>query len=246
MNDSEITANLSRSAIARYIQLATLFRRRIESGYWSLGEQIPTVEELSRDYGVAKATIRQALSLLENDGLVERFRAKGTFVKKCPQDQIWCEVETNFAGLLVARPGADITLLREEKVERPWTLPHEIGALAESYRYLRRLHSRDGEPFLLADIFLDEELAKKLPRTAFNTRTALKLAEGAKGNEFSDARQTLTIGSADIEISEYLKVPLNSPIARVNRSAVDENGRLVLVAFGNYRGDIVRVDMKLS
>jgi GntR family transcriptional regulator len=66
---TEGVANLSRSAIARYIQLATLFRRRIETGYWSVGEQIPTVEELATEYGVARATIRQAMGLLEDEGL---------------------------------------------------------------------------------------------------------------------------------------------------------------------------------
>lgn len=239
-------SDLSRSAVSRYIQLATLFRRRIETGYWSVGEQMPTVEELASDYGVARATIRQAVGMLETEGLVERFRAKGTFVTKRPQDQLWCEVETNFAGLLVARPGADIEVLVEEKVERPPTLPHQIGELAPLYRHLRRLHSRDGEPFLLADVYIDEDLAKKLPRNAFTTLTALRLVSKTPGSELIDARQTLTIGSADIETAEHLNLSINAPVAHVNRSAVAKNGRLVLVAMGNYRGDIVRVDMKLS
>jgi GntR family transcriptional regulator len=243
---TEGVANLSRSAIARYIQLATLFRRRIETGYWSVGEQIPTVEELATEYGVARATIRQAIGLLEDEGMVERFRAKGTFVTKRPQDQLWCEVETNFAGLLVARQGADIQVLSEEKVERPPLVPHAIGELAPVYRHLRRLHSRNGEPFLFADVYLDEELAKKLPRTAFSTRTALRLASSAPGIEIVDARQTLMIGSADLETAEHLRISLNAPVAYVNRSAVDNNGRLVLIAIGSYRGDIVRLDMKLS
>jgi GntR family transcriptional regulator len=36
--------DLSRSAVSRYIQLATLFRRRIEQGVWKIGTQIPTVD----------------------------------------------------------------------------------------------------------------------------------------------------------------------------------------------------------
>src|SRR6476620_274605 len=76
--------DLSRSAIARYIQLATLFRRRIPSGQWKLHDQIPTVEDLVEECGVARATVRQALGVLEKEGLIERFRAKGTFVTKRP------------------------------------------------------------------------------------------------------------------------------------------------------------------
>ena len=39
--------DFSRTAVARYIQLASLFRRRIESGQWVPGQQIPTVDELA-------------------------------------------------------------------------------------------------------------------------------------------------------------------------------------------------------
>ena len=55
------TIDLNRSAVSRYIQLATLFRRRIEQGVWRTGEQIPTVDDLAAECGVARATIRQAL-----------------------------------------------------------------------------------------------------------------------------------------------------------------------------------------
>ncbi|MFX6226298.1 GntR family transcriptional regulator, partial [Acinetobacter baumannii] len=51
--------DFSRSAVSRSLQLATLFRRRIESGQWPLGSQIPTVDDLASECGVARATIRQ-------------------------------------------------------------------------------------------------------------------------------------------------------------------------------------------
>src|SRR5689334_6042515 len=87
------------TGIPRYLQLSTLFRRMIESGQWQTGSQIPTVEELAAEYGVARATVRQALGRLDADALIARFRAKGTFVTYQPQEQLWCEVETDWSGL---------------------------------------------------------------------------------------------------------------------------------------------------
>src|SRR5689334_5554426 len=110
---------LSRSGVSRYIQLATLFRRRVASGEWQLGEQIPTIDQLVAECGVARATIRQALGLLEEEKLIERYRAKGTFVIRRPQEQLWCEVETNWSGLLRSREGATIELLRNRGGEAP-------------------------------------------------------------------------------------------------------------------------------
>ena len=83
--DNNTAEALRKSSVARYLQLASLFRRRIESGEWPVDSKIPTVKELADQCGVASMTIRQALDLLEADGLIERFRAKGTFVKKQPQ-----------------------------------------------------------------------------------------------------------------------------------------------------------------
>ncbi|HEY9281192.1 MAG TPA: GntR family transcriptional regulator, partial [Eoetvoesiella sp.] len=74
-NKSISSIDFSRSAAARYVQLASLFRRRVESGQWPVGEQIPTVDDLSEECNVARATVRQALNLLEAENLIARYRA---------------------------------------------------------------------------------------------------------------------------------------------------------------------------
>ncbi|HEV7264762.1 MAG TPA: GntR family transcriptional regulator [Falsiroseomonas sp.] len=239
--------DLSRSAVSRYIQLATLFRRRIERGAWKLGEQIPTVDDLSVECGVARATIRQALDLLEAEGLIARYRAKGTFVRSAPaSNRLWCEVETDWSGLLRSREGAEIETLGDTPGLAGTTVPPAaIGVVAPGYRHIRRRHWRDGQPFLLADVYLDERLSPKVTMEDLRTKTALKLVAGIPGVRITDARQTLTIGTADVETAAALKVPLNAPVAHVHRAAVDQRGVLVLVADGIYRGDIVRIDIKL-
>jgi GntR family transcriptional regulator len=239
--------DLSRSAVSRYIQLATLFRRRIEQGAWKQGAQIPTVDELAAECGVARATIRQALDMLEQDGLIERFRAKGTFVRNSPAgNRLWCEVETDWSGLLRSREGAEIeTLGIRENLPASAIPPVEIGEPAAAYRHFHRRHWRDGDPFLLADVYLDERLAPKVTEEDLRTKTALKLVASLPGVTIGDARQTLTIGTADVETAAALRVPLNAPVAHVRRAAVDPSGVLLLVADGIYRGDVVRIDIKL-
>ncbi|MGL4286809.1 MAG: GntR family transcriptional regulator [Phreatobacter sp.] len=238
-------ADFSRSGISRYIQLATLFRRRIDSGQWPVGQQIPTVDELAEESGVARSTIRQAVGLLESDGLVSRFRAKGTFVNARRQPQIWCDVETDWNGLLMSREGARIEILADQAGMPLPSTPHRLGTISPSYRHLRRRHSRDGKAFLLADVYIDEMLAKKIPEAAFTSKTALRLAASIPGINIADARQTLTIGTADMETAELLDMPLNAPVCLVDRSAVDQHGRLILIAIGIYRGDMVRMEIKL-
>ena len=49
-----------------------------------------------------------------------------------------------------------------------------------------------------------------------------------------------------MESAAALNLPLNAPVAYVHRAAVDARGVLVLVADGIYRGDVVRLEVKLK
>lgn len=243
---SNASSSLKKSAVARYLQLASLFRRRIETGEWAAGERIPTVEELSKTFGVATMTIRQSFNILEEEGLIERFRAKGTFVKERPPQDLWCQVQTDFSGMLIGRDGAKIELL---SVEEGASLPvrnNSIGRPAERYRHLQRRHLRGGEAFLLADVYISERIVPLIAEADYTSKTALRLVSDIVGLTIEQAHQTLTIGMADTVVADLLNLSLTDPVARVERSAVDQTGELVLFADGVYRGDQVRIDFKLK
>ena len=236
---------LGRSAVARYLQLASLFRRRIETGEWAVDAQIPTVETLAKQCGVASMTVRQALDILESEGLIARFRAKGTFVKSKPVRDLWCDVQTDFNGLLLARDNAQIEILSDEHdVELP-ALNELIGTPAPGYRRLHRRHSRNGASFLLADVFIDQRLCPHIPQSAYTKLTAMRLVSDVPGVSVKDAVQEMTIGTADLETAQMLNIPLGDAVAHVRRMATGQDGALILLADGIYRGDMVKVSFKL-
>lgn len=238
--------DLQRPGIARYAQLAALFRRRIETGDWSVGARIPTLEALVADFGVARATVRQALGELEAEGLLARYRAKGTFVTRRPILPQTSELATSWAALSRAHADDVIELLGSSRVERP---PHALGEgmrYAPGYRHLVRLHRRAGVPYLLGNVWVDERIHDRLPRAAARTTPMLKLLGEARGVHIARAHQTLTIGAADVETSRLLETPLHAPIARVDRVACDRSGTLVYVSHGLYRGDHVRLEIDLK
>ncbi len=243
--DATTRPDLTLSAVPRYVQLASLFSGRIGTGVWPVGTQIPTVDDLVDECGVARATIRQALGILETDGLIKRYRAKGTFVEKSPAEQIWCEVHTDWSGMLMSREGAKIEVISDNARTAAPDINIDYGQLAPAYRHLKRRHSRDGQPYMIADVYVDERIRKLIPATAYRNETAMKLIN-RPGIEIADARQTLTIGAADVETAKFLGVSLNLPVAFVNRVAVDDKGQVVMIAKGIYRGDVVHLDMRLK
>lgn len=73
--------NRQANAPALYMQLVQFFRDHIASGDWPANAQIPTELALAGTYGVSRNTIRQAMNMLVQDGLLERTQGRGTFVR---------------------------------------------------------------------------------------------------------------------------------------------------------------------
>src|SRR5215216_7136555 len=70
--------------IARYAQLISHFRERILDGSLPAGARLPTELELAAEHQISRGTVRQAMSVLVNEGLLERVRGRGTFVRPLP------------------------------------------------------------------------------------------------------------------------------------------------------------------
>lgn len=67
-----------------YLRIAAELRHRISSGEWGPGDRLPTLPALCQAYRVSETTIRNALSLLRNEGLIETKARAGTLVRSRP------------------------------------------------------------------------------------------------------------------------------------------------------------------
>ena len=68
------------SPIPYYHQLQSILRDGIEQRLWNPGDLLPSEAALTLTFGVSRTAIRQALDILENEGLVFRIKGKGTLV----------------------------------------------------------------------------------------------------------------------------------------------------------------------
>ena len=66
----------------KYAAVAQKLREGIRTGQYPRGHKLPSENELASQTGFSRQTIRQAMALLENEGLTERIRGSGTYVKK--------------------------------------------------------------------------------------------------------------------------------------------------------------------
>lgn len=71
----------SNKQIALYLQIKETLIQRIQEKIWLPNKLIPTEQELMKEFEVSRTTIRQAISMMVQDGLLERQQGRGTIVK---------------------------------------------------------------------------------------------------------------------------------------------------------------------
>ena len=110
---------------------------------------------------------------------------------------------------------------------------------------MRRISLKQGIPFLYGDYYVDQERYARAPER-FQRAQIIPVLDAIPGVRIKTVRQTLTIGTADLETASYLEVPVNAPVGRVRRIAIDTNGTALLIAEVTYRGDLVQLDMTVK
>lgn len=66
---------------APYRQIAAQIRARIESGELAPGQRIPTQSELVEEFEVATTTVRRAVRLLREEGIIVTIPQRGSYVR---------------------------------------------------------------------------------------------------------------------------------------------------------------------
>lgn len=212
-----------RSRVPLYLQVASVMRQRIESGHWKEGDKISTIEELEAEFKVARITVRQALDLLREDGLVESIRGKGTFVSGRPKEKHWFNLANDLESVIESVRDNIIKIVHIDEDATPPLLRAGEGVLAPDYVQLRSVQFSRGEPFAVVDLRLSRDIYIR-DRKTFNRKPALPRIMEMSDIDITHALQTVTIGVADTETSELLRVGLGEPTA---------DCRLVLVNSAN-------------
>lgn len=94
-----------------YARMVAHFREGILSGALPVGSRIPNELELAQENHISRGTVRQALNILVNEGLLERTPGRGTFVRQPPQPATpGPKVGLKKIGLLLSQPVFQISI----------------------------------------------------------------------------------------------------------------------------------------
>lgn len=241
---SKLARAYDRSRVPLYIQVASVMRQRIETGYWQPGQKISTLEELEREFEVARVTVRQAIELLREEELLRCHQGRGTFVADAPPNKRWLKLATDWASLL--EPIKD-NVPKPIHVGDPPAMPELAageGVPAQAYVFLKSVQYRGDEPYSIVSLHLARDVFDRAPK-AFREHPALPVLASLDDLRIKNAHQTLVISGADLETADLLKTGLGAPTAECRCIVVDAHDRAIYVAEIIYRSDCIKLHMDL-
>ncbi len=173
----------------KYLRIHAELRDRITSGQWPAGTSLPPQRDLAAEFGVSIMTLRQALQLLADDGLIAARHGSGTYVA-ARYDYDLGHLRS-FAADLAAQ-GAEIStrLLATEIITPPEEVGARLGSPGQVLR-LRRLRLAGDRPLIVQTSYLPLPLAGALdPAVASGRGLYSVLAE--HGLTVARATETIT------------------------------------------------------
>ncbi|MEV0602862.1 GntR family transcriptional regulator [Streptomyces sp. NPDC050315] len=224
----------------KYQRIADALREAITAGEYGPGDRLPGENDLMAKYDVARMTARQALGVLQNEGLAESRKGAGVFVRafrplrrrgiqRLSQEQwgsgrsIW-SADTEGRQLTVDQ----VTVTEEPTPER---IASVLDISPESAVCVRnRRFVLDGKPVLLATSYLPAELVAGSAITQEDTGpggTYARLAElGAKPVHF---REEVRSRMPSQDEAKRLNLSMGTPVMLICRTAFADGGRPVEV-----------------
>jgi len=227
-----------------YLQVAKLMRKKIEQQEWRFSEQIPTLDELEKEYAVSRITLRSALNQLEGSGIIRRTRGLGTFVAKDLSEERWFKLATNFDQLVKTVADLKIQMLSIEHTDHSLIPAFPFGAVGPAYQRLRRVHYRNDVAYCLINIYLDKRIFDSDP-DAFSRGPIVSQLAARPDIHVADARQIMRITVSDEDTAAHLSIGAGDPIADVYRAFMDEKKQIFYYAHIQYPAQMIEVETDL-
>ncbi len=241
---SELAKVYDRSRVPLYIQVASVMRRRIETNEWLSGQKISTLVELESEFEVARVTIRQAIDILREEGLLRSQQGRGTFVVEKPVSRYWVKLATTWEAMTESIKDNVPRRLKVDDPPRFPSLRDGEGELAAKYVFMRSLQFKNDEPYGIVNVHLSENIFRHAPEK-FRKHPALAVLGSMKDIKVHDAHQTMIIGSADPVMADLLQVALGAPVAECRCVVSDETRTAIYVADITYRSDAIKLHIDL-
>jgi GntR family transcriptional regulator len=220
-----------------YYRVEKYLRDRIQSGDLKPGQSILPESQLSQQFGISRMTVRQALSRLVFEGVIERQRGRGSFVAEARFQHT--HVFPSFEEEMQARGSKTANRLIAKRIE-----PAE-GKVAESL-VLERQRIVDGQLVGYEIRYFPRWIGDALTEDEIHNQPLVPAMRRIIGRVHSRLRLRITSSAARPREAKHLEMKVGAPVlVRENTWYVDPEGP---IQYGKsiYRGDRYQMDLEFA
>jgi GntR family transcriptional regulator len=222
--DDPVTLTLRTQGGLLHRQLFVMLRQQIRTGRLHDGEQLPTQEELCRQFSVSRITVRRAMTDLQNEGLVRNVQGVGAFVTASPQSTSPAASLGLIGELHRTYEQTTMRLLSLARARCPARIATslELPDNAEAVHVVR-VRSRHEVPVMLLEAWIPSAFAARVtPRGLARTPLYELVSGGPEG--LGKVAQVVSASLADPMAAQALNVEVNSPVLLVERLMHNREG----------------------
>ncbi len=211
----------------RYRELADALIAEISDGHYSIGERLPGEIELTQQFGVSRHTVREALRVLEDLGLIRRQRGVGTVVQARRVGPSYVQAVRQPDELLQYPDNSRLHVVEAGKVKLNRVLGRKMGCPAGSHwcriAAVRRV-VQDDEPLCFVEIFVRPEYAAIAGEVGKSNVPVYELLATRFGLEVDSVELNLSAGLVTVETEPLLMAPAGSPTMELVRRYHSDEG----------------------
>lgn len=190
--------------LPKYVAISRAITLAITDGELTAGETLPAQKELAESFGVTLMTVRQAIQLLTEQGLLTTEQGKGTFVRNRPFHLPLGRLASLAAQVEASGRSLSTEVLGFSSIEISPLEQHRMRLPSPEAVELVRLRFVDGAPFILQTSLLPPQLAAPLDPSTLVERSLYELLQEAHGIRVERANETVQATSLDLESARLL------------------------------------------
>jgi GntR family transcriptional regulator len=224
--------------LAYYIQIYHALMKRIEDRVYAPNTMLPSENELAKEFGVTRATVRNAIKILKEEDRIYTEKGKGSFVK-APSIEHSLFKFYSFGRDYANRNHKTETILIDEKVGIQCKKIASMLDLSKKENIIKivRLRKMDQAPVILEYSYIPESVAPNILEMDLEKNSIYDLLEHQFGFIISRAKEYLDPGITDEYQSSVLEVPRRTPVFIVERTTYAQEDIPI-----EYRKSIIRSD----
>lgn len=203
-----------------YLQLVDVIKGRVFSNSWRQGMKIPSENELAKEFNLSVGTVKKALDVLRQEGILFRRQGQGTFIASPdfsksfirffrygqtdgePSEVPGCRI----LSVDIITAGNKIAEILHLKVD-------------DKVVKMKRVRSLQDIPFAVEDLYLPYERFKGIEKTSLDNKLLYPIYSDAFSTPIVWVDEYLQPDIPDVETAKLLGIEKSTPVICIERIA---------------------------